>query len=95
MNIVRLFHVLVVGGALLGGSSCEGGDDDGPAPDAPTGGAPDSAPADPDATPGAPDASLVDAPPGLIDCFCNTDHDTCCTGTMVNDGFQCCWSTTC
>ena len=93
MNIVRLFHVLVVGGSLLAGSSCTGGDDDAPAADAPSGG-PDSS------SPGIDAAALPDGPAGpdgalLQDCFCNTDHDTCCDGTQVRDGFTCCWSTTC
>jgi hypothetical protein len=93
MNIARLFHVVVVGGALLGGASCESGGDDEPQADAPVSAPDTGTPAD--------DASLLDqAVPGdgatpLIDCFCNTMHDTCCVGTDPAPGYQCCWSTTC
>lgn len=86
MKIARLFHVLVVGGSLLAATSCS--DDDSSQADGAAGAA-DSA------TPGPDGAGGGDGGAILNQCFCDTQHDTCCEGTEVRPGFECCWSTSC
>src|SRR5687768_3093642 len=95
LRLDRLFHVLVVlGGASA--SACDSGEDSSrrdPAPDAAEAPAPDADPAAPDAGPAAPDADPADGAP----CFC--DSQPCCDRSVsppvLEDGFTCCWSTTC
>lgn len=99
MKLGKLFGVLVIGGSMLVGAGCV---DDGDPDDKKKTGTPDAsqlADADPvsstDANPNAPDATPGEEPKA---CFC--DSEPCCTrdesgsGT-VQDGFECCWSTTC
>lgn len=91
MNLNKLFGVLVMGGSLLVASACESDEGDGERE--PLVSAPDAAAAGVDASPGqVSDAAALDP------CFCDTQ--ACCSrdeqgvGT-VQEGFECCWSTTC
>jgi hypothetical protein len=100
MDHQRLFQVLVIGGALLGGGCTEapprGGDDTGaPEGDAAT---PDAMAPMADSSPG--DAAQPDAMPGeLVECgFC--PNDCCVTDEATGEsreraGFMCCWGTSC
>ena len=89
MNIARLFHVLVIGGSILGASSCSSKDEHTDALPERVTNAADAA------------ASVDGAPPATRDaddeqnCFCDTDHEQCCDGTTERPGFTCCWGTTC
>ncbi len=84
----KLFHVLVV----LGAASC--GEDDAERRDRDV----DAAVSDDGDAATAADASTstADGGEGAL-CFC--DVDTCCdrssTTPVLQDGFTCCWSTTC
>lgn len=81
--VSKLFHVLVV----LGAASCadDGSSQRDRSPDAPS----------PDAAVDAP-ATLPDGGE-LAECFC--DQPTCCDRSVspptIQEGFTCCWSTTC
>ncbi len=81
MKIQRLFHVLVVmgGASVAGGCESEGEREQRRDP------APDAA------------ASSPEAGAELAPCFCDTQ--VCCDReaepAQVQDGFSCCWSTTC
>ncbi len=81
LHLDKLFHVLVV----LGAAACA--DDDTSRRDPPV-----------DAAPGSADAtSSADAGAEGAACFC--DVEACCdrgvSPPVVQDGFTCCWSTTC
>jgi hypothetical protein len=91
----KLFHVLVV---LGGASAVAGCGEDNVERDR----GPDAASDDDaiDAAPGAPDASPASDDGGTSDltpCFCDTS--ACCDRSgetpVVQDGFECCWSTVC
>ena len=84
----KLFHVLVV----LGAASCA---DDGTSsrdrqPDA-------TADSSSDATPAADAPATLPDGAELQECFC--DQPTCCDRSVsppqIQEGFTCCWSTTC
>ena len=92
MNLSKLLGVLVVGGSLLVTGGCDGDPDrdEGEERDGPLVGGPDAAAAsDADASPGGGE---------LTPCFCNQQE--CCerdeegNGTL-QEGFECCWATTC
>lgn len=102
MELKKLFSVLVVGGSLLASTACDGNEEndearrqanDADAAD----GTSDAADVASDAAP----ADQADAEPTtgeLTLCFCNTDQ--CCDrdavgGPAVQEGFECCWGTTC
>ena len=105
MNVSKLFGILVVGGSLLATSGCEQSSDPEQKDEKVVTG-PDAADA-----PGAIDANTSDANTSdanasdadaqvseLAPCFCNSE--ACCerhedgSGT-IEEGFECCWSTTC
>ena len=85
MDQSKLFHVLVVGGALVG-AGCEG--------TAPGGG--DARVVGDDAA--VADATSADNDAALVECgFCPND---CCVpdgmgGAHEREGFVCCWATSC
>lgn len=82
LHLDKLFHVLVV----LGAAACA--DDDASRRDPPV----DAAPGSADATSSGVDGGGEGAP-----CFC--DSEACCdrgvSPPVVQDGFTCCWTTTC
>lgn len=90
LRLDKLFHVLVILGGATGVAACE--DDDTSSRDRTPDAAPtvDAGPPEGDAA-GAPDGN------GALPCFCDTQE--CCDRStdppVVEDGFACCWSTTC
>lgn len=89
MKMHKLFGVLVVGGSMLVGAACAGDPDRDDDKDKVVNG-PDAA----QEQPAADAAAHTDATAGeLTPCFCDTQ--ACCDDGVVEDGFECCWSTTC
>jgi hypothetical protein len=95
MNLSKLLGVLVVGGSLLVAGGCDGeaDRDEQEERERPVVGGPDAASAVADATP-----DQGGDGGNLLDCFCN--QEPCCerdeqgNGTL-QEGFECCWATTC
>ena len=86
----KLFSALVVGGSLLvaGCSEDDGSRDGREVVTGPDAAAETGEPvADGGATP------IADGGSELAPCFC--DRETCCDDGVLEEGFECCWATSC